>query len=140
MGNYFLDIQYSLNNWYIWFLDRVSCLVHFNIKSIPLKLDKTDRTFCTFKDDLSVAIGPYIRMVLATFREYHFINIEQPDHGKPWPWCTNFTMCTIRSDPFCIVSYYKKWVPTSWTHSSYFSINIIHLSGYKSIYVCTKKL
>ena len=21
-------------------------------------------------------------------------------------------------DPFCIVSYYIKWVPTSWTHST----------------------
>ena len=31
-----------------------------------------------------------------------------------------YTICPASSDPFYIVSYYIKWVTTSWTHSMYF--------------------
>ena len=31
--------------------------------------------------------------------------------------CT--TVCPGSSDPFCVVSYYIKWVTTSWTYSTY---------------------
>ena len=30
----------------------------------------------------------------------------------------SFTVRPERSDPFYIVSYYKKWVTTTWTHST----------------------
>ena len=30
----------------------------------------------------------------------------------------NSTICPRSSDPFCIVTYYIKWVTTSWTHST----------------------
>ena len=30
----------------------------------------------------------------------------------------SFTVCPESSDPFYIVSYYIKWVTTSWTHST----------------------
>ena len=32
---------------------------------------------------------------------------------------TGYTVCPRSSYPFCIVSYYMKWVTTSWTHSMY---------------------
>ena len=34
------------------------------------------------------------------------------------------TMCPRRSDPFYIVSYYIKWVTTSWTHSNLVDVRI----------------
>ena len=43
---------------------------------------------------------------------------------KRYPWimvllCFNCdTICPGSSDPFFIVSYYTKWVTTSWTHSN----------------------
>ena len=33
-----------------------------------------------------------------------------------------YTACPLSSDPFYIVSYYTKWVSTSWTYSNSFCI------------------
>ena len=44
--------------------------------------------------------------------------------------CRYYTMCPRSSDPFYIVSYYIKWVITSWTHSIYFFLS--QNSGSKS--------
>ena len=30
-----------------------------------------------------------------------------------------YTVCPRSSNPFCVVTYYIKWVTTSWTHSIY---------------------
>ena len=32
-------------------------------------------------------------------------------------WYGNATVCPRSSDPFYVVSYYIKWVTTSWAHS-----------------------
>ena len=36
----------------------------------------------------------------------------------PKPTCCSGTICPESSDPFYTVSYYIKWVTTSWTHST----------------------
>ena len=49
-------------------------------------------------------------------------------HWRHWAkyWLNNVikTVCPSSSDPFHIVTYYIKWVTTSWTHSIY---NIVYL-------------
>ena len=44
-------------------------------------------------------------------------------------------MCPKRSDPFYVVSYYIKWVTTSWTHSTfgYCWICCIWIVGYRCV-------
>ena len=43
---------------------------------------------------------------------YYFTNEENGELN-----ILNCTVCLRSSDPFCKVSYYRKWVITSWTHS-----------------------
>ena len=38
-------------------------------------------------------------------------------HTVRWKLQQTFTVCPGSSDPFYIVTYYMKWVTTSWTHS-----------------------
>ena len=38
-----------------------------------------------------------------------------------------YTVCTTSNDPFYVVTYYKKWVTTSWTYSILY--NIFQING-----------
>ena len=46
------------------------------------------------------------------------LTCEDDTLGKKSKSQPTTTVCPRSSDPFYIVSYYKKWVTTSWTHSS----------------------
>ena len=47
-----------------------------------------------------------------------------------------FTVCLGSSDPFYVVSYYVKWVTTSWTHSMFknFSLRVNVIFSYEHSY------
>ena len=54
----------------------------------------------------------------------HKLFVQNGSETIAWVFmCLLFTVCPSSSDPFYIVSYYIKWVTTSWTHS----ISLCHL-------------
>ena len=51
-----------------------------------------------------------------------------------------YTICSRRSDPFYIVSYYIKWVTTSWTYSSiHYTVCTIYFLFFFIVFLIIKK-
>ena len=101
MGHYFLDTQYDKNS-----TDPLLWLFKLSFKKksfLPFMILRFDR-FVLNKNKSKKSHDPEPFLL---YRGNTAKKIEEQG-----------TICQGSSDPFYIVSYYIKWVTTSWTHST----------------------